>query len=137
MQFGLILVLLMFSIGVQSGDLPSDKQCQALWARQSSIKPEIEGWCLLIDRNKGNCLACHSVKLDSWPIGLSAPGNTGPELQGTSDLLTNQAALRRFIYDPSLQNPRTFMPLFGKHRILTNEEIDLITRFLMTIREHG
>jgi sulfur-oxidizing protein SoxX len=133
----LILILLVFSFAARSADLPSDKQCRALWAQQSTIKPEVEGWCLLIDRKKGNCLACHSVKLAAWPIGLSAPGNTGPELQGTTDLLADRAALKRFIYDPSLQNPGTFMPLFGKHRILANEEIDLITRFLMTLRENG
>ena len=132
-----MLGMIVFSMGVMSADLPSDEQCRALWARQSTIKPEVEGWCLLIDRNKGNCLACHNVKVSSWPIGLSAPGNIGPELQGTSDQLTDRSALRRFIYDPSLQNPQTVMPLFGKHRILTNEEIDLITKFLMTIPGNG
>jgi sulfur-oxidizing protein SoxX len=38
--------------------------------------------------------------------------------------------LRSQIWDPSMRNPQTVMPPFGKHKVLTEAEIDLIIDYL-------
>jgi sulfur-oxidizing protein SoxX len=45
----------------------------------------------------------------------------------------DRAALRRHIWDPTQRNPNTIMPPYGKHRILTEEEIDLVIDYLYTL----
>ena len=37
------------------------------------------------------------------------------------------------IWDPTKDNQHTFMPPFGKHGILTKEEINLIVEYLYTL----
>ena len=118
--------------------LPSDRQCRTLLnqggeEKQSTIKAEIAGWCLIIMVSKGNCLACHDIDVTTWPEGLSAPGNTAPMLTNRANRLADKTALRNIIYNAASQNPHTFMPLFGKHKILTEPEIDRIVTFLMTL----
>jgi sulfur-oxidizing protein SoxX len=45
----------------------------------------------------------------------------------------DREALRRQLWDPAARNPNTVMPPFGKHRILTPEEIELIIDYLYTL----
>ena len=79
------------------------------------------------DRKKGNCLACHMI------ADGSLPGNIGPPLIAMKARFPNKADLRAQIYDPTAKNPNTIMPPFGKHRILSEREIDLITEFIYTL----
>ena len=76
------------------------------------------------DRKKGNCLACHMI------AGGSLPGNIGPPLIAMKARFPNKADLRAQIWDPTEKNPNSIMPPFGRHRILTEKEVDLVTEFI-------
>jgi sulfur-oxidizing protein SoxX len=41
--------------------------------------------------------------------------------------------LRAQIWDPTARNPNTVMPPFGRHRILSEDEIDLIVDYIHTL----
>lgn len=80
-----------------------------------------------MERSKGNCLACHSIS------DGQLPGNFGPPLIAMQARFPDREVLRMQIYDASQSNPLTRMPPFGHHRILTNEEIELIMDYLYTL----
>jgi sulfur-oxidizing protein SoxX len=42
----------------------------------------------------------------------------------------DRAALREQIWDSTARNPMTVMPPFGKHRVLTEEEIDRVVDYI-------
>jgi len=42
----------------------------------------------------------------------------------------DRTLLRSQIWDATLRNPQTVMPPFGKHGILTEQEIDLVIDYL-------
>lgn len=86
-----------------------------------------EGKKVAFDRKKGNCLACHSI------AGGQAPGNLGPPLIAMKARFPDKSALRAQIWDASKRNPATPMPPFGKHNILTEKEIDLVTEFVHSL----
>jgi sulfur-oxidizing protein SoxX len=82
------------------------------------------------DFNKGNCLACHSVPRDTTAVTLA---NIAPPLSMIRERYPDRETLRRHIWDPMQRNPNTIMPPYGKHRILTDEEIDLVIDYLYTL----
>ena len=45
----------------------------------------------------------------------------------------DREALRQQIWDPTARNPNTMMPPFGKHEILSDEEIEAIVDYLYTL----
>jgi sulfur-oxidizing protein SoxX len=45
----------------------------------------------------------------------------------------DKAELREQIWDATVKNPNTIMPPFGKHRILSEKEIDLVTAFIYSL----
>lgn len=79
------------------------------------------------ESNAGNCLACHAI------AGGEAPGNMGPPLVAIKQRFPNRADLRARIYDPTQFNPISAMPPFGKHRLLTEGEIEKVLDFLYTL----
>ena len=79
------------------------------------------------DRKKGTCLACHMI------AGGSLPGNIGPPLVAMKARFPDKAVLREQIWDPTVANPNTIMPPFGKHQILTEKEVDLVTEFIYSL----
>lgn len=83
-----------------------------------------QGKALAFDRKKGNCLACHMIATGDLP------GNIGPPLVAMAIRYPDKAKLRAQIWDATVKNPMSTMPPFGKHRILTEEEIDLVTEFI-------
>ncbi|MEW5942411.1 MAG: sulfur oxidation c-type cytochrome SoxX [Pseudomonadota bacterium] len=84
---------------------------------------------IAFDRQKGNCLACHAMP------GTKAemPGNIAPPLVTMKLRYPDKAKLRAQIWDAMQANPNTSMPPFGKHQILTEEEIDLVTEFIHSL----
>jgi sulfur-oxidizing protein SoxX len=86
-----------------------------------------DGKKVAFDRKKGNCLACHMI------AGGSLPGNIGPPLVAMKTRFPNKADLRAQIWDPTVANPDTIMPPFGKHRVLSDKEVDLVTEFIYTL----
>ena len=86
-----------------------------------------DGKKVSFDRKKGNCLGCH-IMADG-----EAPGNIGPPLIAMKARFPDKAKLRAQIWDPTVANTNTIMPPFGKHRILTEEEVDLVTEFVYSL----
>ena len=79
---------------------------------------------------KGNCLACHAMPSDANAV---TSANIGPPLVAIRARFPDRDPLRRQVWDAGLINPDTVMPPFGKHQILTAEEIDLIVDYLYTL----
>ena len=75
----------------------------------------------------GNCLACHAI------AGGESPGNMGPPLVAVQARFPDRDRLRRQIHDATEFNPISAMPPFGRHGILTEEEIELVIDFLYTL----
>jgi sulfur-oxidizing protein SoxX len=86
-----------------------------------------EGRKIAEDRAKGNCLACHVMgKGDS-------PGDIGPPLVAMAARFPDRAKLRAQIWDATQANPETIMLAFGKYKVLTEEEIDKVVDYLLTL----
>lgn len=86
-----------------------------------------KGKQLAFDRSKGNCLACHAI------ADGELPGTIAPPLMNMRERYPDAADLRAQIADASVRNPRTSMPPFARHRILTDDEIDSIVEYLYTL----
>jgi sulfur-oxidizing protein SoxX len=85
------------------------------------------GKAVAYSQSKGNCLACHG-----FPTLADAEqtGNSGPPLIAMQARFPDVKVLRAKIWDATATNPASFMPPFGKHGILTEEEIDKVVEFV-------
>ena len=96
-------------------------------ANAADAKAIEEGKEVAFHRQKGNCLACHKI------AGGDLPGNIGPELVNMKARYPDKAKLRAQIWDATTVNPNTIMPPFGKHKMLSEKEIDLVTDFIYSL----
>ena len=94
---------------------------------ESQVSRLEQGKALTFGRFKGNRLACHFIE------GGELTGNYGPPLVVMKVRFPDRDVLRAQIWDAALKNPDTRMPPFGRNRILTEEEIDLVTDFIQTL----
>lgn len=85
-----------------------------------------QGYCLVIDRKKGNCMGCHLIE------GMSS-GNIAPPMVSMQKRFPDKAKLREQISDATKTNPDSVMPPFGKHNILSGDEIDKIVEYVWTL----
>jgi len=85
------------------------------------------GKTIAFDRNAGNCLACHAI--DDGEL----PGNSGPPLIQMQQRFPERDVLRKQVWDATVRNPNTVMPPYGKHMILTEEQIDQVVDYLLTL----
>jgi sulfur-oxidizing protein SoxX len=85
------------------------------------------GKTLAFDRDKGNCLACHAIE------DGELPGNVAPPLLAMQQRFPLRADLVAQIWDAGGRNPRTTMPPFGRHRILSDEEVEAIVSYLYSL----
>ena len=88
-----------------------------------------DGKKLAFDRKKGNCLACHMI-FDNEAI---SPGNIGPPLVNIKSRFPDKAKLRAQIWDATVANPETSMPPFGRHKIVSEKELDLIVNYIYSL----
>lgn len=86
-----------------------------------------QGKLLVMAKSKGNCAACHMV------ADVELPGNIGPPLISMKARFPEPRLLFEQIWDASGVNPDSRMPPFGRHGILTSEEIDQIVEYLYTL----
>ena len=86
-----------------------------------------QGKKIALDRKKGNCLTCHDI------AGGTLPGNIAPPLVAMKARFPDKAKLRAQIWDSTAANPNSIMPPFGKHRILSDKEVDLITEYIYSL----
>lgn len=86
-----------------------------------------EGKKLTFNRKKGNCIACHAIK------GGKLPGNMGPPLMYMKARFPDKSKMRAKIWDATKNSPNTSMPPFGRHKILSESDIDKITAYIYTL----
>ena len=86
-----------------------------------------EGKKIAFHKKKGNCLACHKIE------GGTAPGNVGPALVNMKKRFPDKKEMRSQIWDATVRNSETMMPPFGRHKILSEEEIDKVVEFIHTL----
>jgi len=82
---------------------------------------------LAFDRKMGNCLACHLIE------GGELAGNIGPPLIAMKARFPDYDVLRAQIYDARIKNPNTIMIPFGPKAVMSDSEIDLVTKFIHTL----
>ncbi len=86
-----------------------------------------EGKKIAFHKKKGNCLACHKI------VGGKAAGNVGPALVNMKARFPDKKKLRAQIWDATAKNPNSIMPPFGRHKILSEKEIDKVVEFVLTL----
>lgn len=86
-----------------------------------------KGKALAFDKKLGNCLACHMIP------GGNMAGNIGPPLIAMGARFPDKSVLRAQIFDATVKNPGSMMPPFGRHKALTNMQIDLITDYIHSL----
>lgn len=86
-----------------------------------------EGKELAFSRSDGNCLACHMI--DDGAL----PGNTAPPMVAMKQRFPDFEVLVNQISNPLERNPSSFMPPFGLHGILTEDEIRKVAEYLYTL----
>ena len=86
-----------------------------------------EGKKIAFTRAQGNCLACHYIE------GGESPGTIAPPLVAMNSRYPDKAALRAQIWDATVANPETSMPPFGRHGILSEDEIDKVVEFIWAL----
>lgn len=110
------------------GEMPSKDACK------KASDAVTRGGCVMTDRKKGNCMACHRFAgLEKTRLQA---GNIAPPLVAVQQSWANRGGkdgLRKQVWDATTINPDTMMPPFGRHKILSDSEIDDIVEFLMTL----
>ena len=103
--------------------------CLALAPATSAVAASAvaEGKKLAFNKKKGNCLACHSIK------GGKLAGDIGPPLIAMKARFPDKAKMRTQIWDSTRNNPNTSMPPFGRHKILSESDINKITEYIYTL----
>ncbi|MEJ2382298.1 MAG: sulfur oxidation c-type cytochrome SoxX [Gammaproteobacteria bacterium] len=100
------------------------------------------GRAVVIDRDRGNCLACHRLPIPDEPM----QGTVGPPLVGIGARLS-EAQLRLRVVNEQLVNPATIMPRFYARpgtlnrplpayntTILSAQDIEDVVAYLKTLR---
>ena len=107
------------------GEMPSKKACKKAKSKVA------KGGCVATDRKKGNCMACHSF------AGLEKTrlqsGNIAPPLVAMKARFPDRAKLRKQVWDATANNKGSVMPPFGRHKILSEKDIDLVVDWLLTL----
>lgn len=103
-------------------------------AADAAEMPELEfngnaeaGKAIAADRGKGNCLACHLI------IGAESPGAIGPALVAMQTRYPSKEALARQIWDATVKSPEAAMPPFGRHEILSNQELVDVVEYVWSL----
>ena len=89
--------------------------------------PFAEGQEIAFDRSKGNCLACHMIQ------DGASPGNIAPPLIAMQSRFPDKSKLRDQIWDASVRNPETSMPLFGRYEIISESELDTLLEYIYSL----
>lgn len=108
-----------------AGPMPDEKQCQNPETLKNADVATL-GACVVINRRKGNCMACHQI------AGIPS-GNIAPPLVAMKQRFPDKSRLRAQINDARQFNRNTVMPPFGAHNILTQDEIDKVVEFVLTL----
>lgn len=98
-----------------------------VWAADEKVT--MPGQEIAFDNKKGNCLACHAMPGTKGEMA----GSIAPPLIAMKLRFPDRAKLRAQVWDATAANPQTSMPPIGKHKILTEAEIDQVVEFIYTL----
>lgn len=98
-----------------------------VWWPVAGAADAARGRLIAHGQEKGNCLACHRIPADAT---AETNANLGPVLENLTSRYADRASLRQQVWDASRANPDTIMPPYGRHRILTETEIDDVVEYL-------
>jgi L-cysteine S-thiosulfotransferase len=109
----------------------------------SQIGDAARGRRIMVDREIGNCLACHKVADTGEPF----QGDLGPDLSSVGARLT-AGQIRFRLVDQSRLNPATLMPPYYRveglthvatkyqgRPVLTAEEVEDVVAYLTTLKQ--
>ncbi|KAA0445415.1 MAG: sulfur oxidation c-type cytochrome SoxX [Candidatus Thioglobus sp.] len=109
-------------------DKKSNKSLKKAAKTCKSVHPkDVSGCALTFSRSHGNCLACHQIK------GGALSGNIAPPLIAMKARFPNKAVLRAQIWDATVKKPGSVMVPFGRHKVLTEKQIDKVTSFIHSL----
>lgn len=140
MGFAVVGVL---AVSAQSAQMPNVTIVDQTIPASLTGKPgdAANGLKVVINRKKGNCLACHTMPIPKEQFH----GQVGPNLDGVAERL-DEAQLRMRLVDPKVVNSGSMMPSFYRndlHRvskafvgktILEAQEIEDVVAYLMTLK---
>ena len=93
----------------------------------AEVKPiEMDAMKIMTNPNIGNCTACHAIPADSKVVA----GDMGPPFIGMKARFPDIAKLKAAIADQKAISPETIMPPFGRNKILTPEQIDVVAQYI-------
>lgn len=144
--------LILWLLGLMlPGPLQADETGYVEWEAEGDAIPEplgglegdpLRGRAVVINRDSGNCLACHQMPIPEQPMH----GTIGPPLAGVGSRLS-EAQLRLRVVNEQRLNPNTIMPAFYRrpseyHRphpafkspLLTAQEVEDIVAYLVTLK---
>jgi sulfur-oxidizing protein SoxX len=76
-------------------------------------------------------MACHTFAgLEKTRLQA---GNIAPPLVAMKTRFPDRAKLRAQVWDAAKNNSATVMPPFGRHKVLSEKEIDLVVDWLQTL----
>jgi sulfur-oxidizing protein SoxX len=116
LTFLAVMAALMATPAVTAQQTPSDKP-NTLAA----------GKAIAFDRNAGNCLSCHMM--DDGEL----PGNSAPPLLQMKLRFPDRVLLRAQIWDATVKNPSSVMPPYGRNLVLSEQEIDLVVDYVLSL----
>lgn len=77
-------------------------------------------------KGMGNCSACHAIPADEKLVA----GDIGPPMIGMKARFATIDKLKAAIADQKKFAPDTIMPPFGRNKLLTPEQIDVIAQYI-------
>jgi sulfur-oxidizing protein SoxX len=98
-------------------------------AEEKKLSTVEEGKKLAFTNSKGNCIACHMI------AGGAEPGEIGPPLMAMQARYPDRQKLFDKLWGkPGVElMPESQMLPFGKHKVLTDDEINKIVDFMYTL----
>jgi len=93
---------------------------------QQEIKVELDPIKIMTNPNIGNCTACHAILSDT----TITAGDIGPPFFDMKNRFPDIAVLKANIEDQKKFQPDTIMPPFGRNKVLTPEQIDVVTKHI-------
>lgn len=86
-----------------------------------------QGKKVAMDRSAGNCIACHVIP------GGESPGTIAPPLVAMQARYPSKEKLKEQLWDPTKVNPLSMMPPFGKHQILSDEQLNQVVEYVWSL----
>jgi len=81
---------------------------------------------IMTNNNIGNCTACHSIPAEPKIVA----GNIAPPFIGMKSRFPDIEKLRAAVSDQKAIAPQTIMPPFGRNKILTPEQINVVVQYI-------